>query len=123
MKNDKSAKDRNFLWGAASAAYQVEGSIHADGRGRSVWDVYLDDLQLAGPGISGAVAINFYDREQYLQDIELIRGLGMNAYRFSISWPRIIPDGLGPVNPAGIAHYRRFIADLKAAGAIRTGAL
>ena len=114
--NDRSTTNRGFLWGAASASYQVEGAIHADGRGRSVWDVYLDDLHLAGPGISGAVAINFYDREQYLQDIELISRLGMNAYRFSISWPRIIPDGLGPVNPAGIAHYRRFIADLKAAG-------
>lgn len=105
-----------FLWGAASASYQVEGSINADGRGRSIWDIYLDDYHLAGPGISGAVAINFYDRDQYLRDIEDYKRLGLTSYRFSIAWPRIIPDGLGPVNPAGIAHYRRFIADLKAAG-------
>lgn len=105
-----------FLWGAASASYQVEGAVNADGRGRSIWDVYLDDYHLAGPGISGAVAINFYDRDQYLKDIEDYKRLGLTSYRFSISWPRIIPDGLGPVNPAGIAHYKRFIADLKAAG-------
>lgn len=105
-----------FLWGAASAAYQVEGAINADGRGRSIWDVYLDDHHLAGPGISGAVAINFYDRDQYLKDIEDCRKLGLTSYRFSVSWTRIIPDGQGPVNPAGIAHYKRFIADLKAAG-------
>ena len=105
-----------FRWGAASAAYQVEGAVDADGRGRSIWDVYLDDRSLAGPGVSGRVAINFYDREQYLKDIALFSRMGLNSYRFSISWTRIIPDGLGPVNPAGIAHYRQFIADLKAAG-------
>ncbi|TCP32436.1 family 1 glycosylhydrolase [Sphingomonas sp. BK235] len=105
-----------FRWGAASAAYQVEGAINADGKGRSVWDHYLDDLSLAGPGMSGAVAINFYDRSQYLKDIALMKEMGLTSYRFSISWPRIIPDGVGPANPAAIAHYRQFIADLKAAG-------
>ncbi|WP_121114713.1 glycoside hydrolase family 1 protein [Croceibacterium ferulae] len=105
-----------FRWGAASAAYQVEGGASAEGKGRSIWDHYLDDLSLAGPGMSGAVAINFYDRAQYLQDIALMKEMGLTSYRFSISWPRIIPDGLGPANPAAIAHYRRFIADLKAAG-------
>ena len=105
-----------FRWGAASAAYQVEGASTADNKGKSIWDVYLDDEHLAGPGISGKVAINFYDREQYLKDIALMRQMGLTSYRFSISWPRILPDGQGPVNPAGIAHYRRFIADLKAAG-------
>ncbi|SEJ50374.1 beta-glucosidase [Sphingobium sp. AP50] len=103
-------------WGAASAAYQVEGAVAADGKGRSVWDHYLDDLDLAGPGMSGAVAINFYDRTQYLKDIALMKQIGLTSYRFSISWPRIIPDGVGPANPAAIAHYRQFIADLKAAG-------
>jgi beta-glucosidase len=105
-----------FRWGAASAAYQVEGAFNADNKGRSIWDVYLDDDHLAGPGISGDVAINFYDREQYLKDIALLKQMGLNSYRFSISWPRIMPDGLGPVNPAAIAHYRQFITDLKAAG-------
>jgi beta-glucosidase len=105
-----------FRWGAASAAYQVEGAFNADNKGRSIWDVYLDDDHLAGPGISGDVAINFYDREQYLKDIALLKKMGLNSYRFSISWPRIMPDGLGPVNPAAIAHYRQFITDLKDAG-------
>jgi beta-glucosidase len=105
-----------FRWGAASAAYQVEGAVAADGKGRSIWDHYLDDLDLAGPGMSGAVAINFYDRTQYLKDIALMKQMGLTSYRFSISWPRIIPDGVGPANPAAIAHYRQFIDDLKAAG-------
>jgi beta-glucosidase len=105
-----------FRWGAASAAYQVEGAFNADNKGRSIWDVYLDDDHLAGPGISGDVAINFYDRQQYLKDIALLKKMGLNSYRFSISWPRIMPDGLGPVNPAAIAHYRQFITDLKDAG-------
>jgi beta-glucosidase len=105
-----------FRWGAASAAYQVEGASTAEDKGPSIWDVYLDDYHLAGPGISGRVAINFYDRDQYLKDIVLMKQMGLTSYRFSISWPRIIPDGLGPVNPAAIAHYRRFIDDLKAAG-------
>lgn len=105
-----------FLWGAASAAYQVEGAAAADGKGRSIWDHYLDDRSLAGPGVSGAVAIDFYNRDRYLQDIALMKRLGLNSYRFSVSWPRILPDGQGPANPAAIAHYRQFILDLKAAG-------
>lgn len=105
-----------FLWGAASAAYQVEGGINADGRGRSIWDYYLDDMQMAGPGISGAVAINFYDRKQYLNDIKLLKAMGLNSYRFSIAWPRIIPDGNGPVNMLAVEHYKTFIQDLKLAG-------
>jgi beta-glucosidase len=105
-----------FRWGAASAAYQVEGAVAADNKGPSIWDEYLDDKSLAGPGMSGAIAINFYDREQYLKDIALMKAMGLTSYRFSFSWPRIIPDGTGPVNPAAVAHYRRFILDLKAAG-------
>ncbi|MCV9878121.1 glycoside hydrolase family 1 protein [Brenneria izbisi] len=107
---------KDFLWGAASAAYQVEGAATADDKGRSVWDYYLDEKHLAGPGISGKIAINFYDRDQYLKDITLFKEIGLNSYRFSIAWTRIIPDGLGPVNIKAIAHYRQFIADLKAAG-------
>jgi beta-glucosidase len=106
----------DFRWGAASAAYQVEGATTADGKGPSVWDDYLDNKGLAGPGVSGAVAIDFYNREQYLKDIALMKQMGLTSYRFSVSWPRIIPNGLGSVNPAAIAHYRQFIVDLCAAG-------
>lgn len=74
----ETAVKKPFLWGAASAAYQVEGSPAADGKGRSVWDYYLDEKSLAGPGVSGNVAINFYDREQYLQDIAIFKKMGLN---------------------------------------------
>ncbi|RZK43846.1 MAG: glycoside hydrolase family 1 protein, partial [Hymenobacter sp.] len=105
-----------FLWGAASAAYQVEGADKADGKGQSNWDVWLNKYEVAGKGVTGNVAINFYDRRQYLKDIALMKQMGLNSYRFSISWPRIIPNGTGAINQKGIAHYRTFIKDLKAAG-------
>ncbi|RZL28984.1 MAG: glycosyl hydrolase family protein [Sphingomonas sp.] len=94
-----------FRWGAASASYQVEGASTADNKGLSIWDVYLDQQSLAGPGVSGATAINFYDRAQYRKDIALFKKMGLTSYRFSVSWARIIPDGTGPVNPAAVAHY------------------
>jgi beta-glucosidase len=106
----------DFLWGAATAAYQVEGGWQADGKGLSVWDVYTNADRMAVGGETGNVALNMYDRAQYLQDIALLKDLGVNAYRFSLNWPRILPDGMGAPNPAGIAYYRRLVADLKAAG-------
>ncbi|HEY1243982.1 MAG TPA: family 1 glycosylhydrolase [Hyphomicrobiaceae bacterium] len=105
-----------FLWGAATAAYQVEGGWQADGKGPSVWDVYTNTDRMAAGGETANVALNTYDRGQYLQDIALLKELGVNAYRFSLNWPRILPDGTGAPNPAGIAYYRQLIADLKAAG-------
>lgn len=81
-----------------------------------MWDYYLDELKLGTNGDSGRNAIHFYDRTQYLQDVEIFKQMGLNSYRFSLGWTRIIPDGTGQPNPAGIAHYRRFIEDLKAAG-------
>jgi beta-glucosidase len=106
----------HFLWGVASAAYQVEGGWRADGKGLSVWDVYTNTDRMAAGGETANTALNMYDRAQYLQDIALLKDLGVNAYRFSINWPRILPDGTGAPNPAGIAYYRLLIADLKAAG-------
>jgi beta-glucosidase len=106
----------DFLWGVATAAYQVEGGWQADGKGLSVWDVYTNTDRMAAGGETANVALNMYDRAQYLQDIALLKDLGVNAYRFSINWPRILPDGTGSPNPAGIAYYRGLIADLKAAG-------
>ncbi len=107
---------RGFLWGAATAAYQVEGGWQADGKGLSVWDVYTNIDRMAVGGETANVALNMYDRAQYLKDIALLKDLGINAYRFSINWPRILPDGVGAPNPAGIAYYRGLVADLKAAG-------
>jgi beta-glucosidase/6-phospho-beta-glucosidase/beta-galactosidase len=106
----------DFLWGVATAAYQVEGGWQADGKGLSVWDVYTNVDRMAAGGETANVALNMYERAQYLQDIALLKELGVNAYRFSINWPRILPDGTGTPNQAGIAYYRRLIADLNAAG-------
>jgi beta-glucosidase len=109
-------KNNPFLWGAASASYQVEGAPTADGKGQSNWDEWMNRYQVAGKGVNGNVAINFYDRTQYLKDIKLFKGVGLTSYRFSISWPRIIPTGTGKVNTVAIDHYRTFVKDLKAAG-------
>lgn len=109
-----------FLWGAASASYQVEGAWQADGKGLSNWDVYTNRYRLTeavvGVQQTGNVAINAYDRTQYLADIRLMQEVGIDAYRFSLSWPRIFPDGVGAVNEAGLDHYKRFIDDLGEAG-------
>lgn len=111
---------KDFLWGAASAAFQVEGAWRADGKGLSNWDVWTNDdkvtLPLTGKVETGNVAINAYDRTQYLADIALMQQLGLDCYRFSIAWSRVLPEGTGAVNPAGIAHYQRFCDDLIAAG-------
>ena len=111
---------RPFLWGVASAAYQVEGGWRADGRAPSKWDIYTNrdkiTLPTTGKQETGNVAINQYDRGQYLQDIALMRDLGVGAYRFSVSWPRVLPEGTGSTNAKGIAYYSRLVDDLLAAG-------
>ena len=113
-------KAGEFLWGAASAAYQVEGGWDKDGRGLSKWDVYTNDWHITVPQIgrneTGNVAINAYDRDQYLKDIALLNELGVNAYRFSVSWPRVLPAGTGAVNQPGLDYYSRLVDDLLAAG-------
>ncbi len=107
---------KSFLWGTATAAYQVEGGWQADGKGRSVWDVYTNVDRMAENGETANVALNMHDRAQYLEDIALLKASGVNAYRFSLNWPRILPDGTGTPNEKGIAYYRGLVADLKAAG-------
>lgn len=110
----------DFLWGVASAAYQVEGAYQADGKGESKWDFFANKVGITqftiGEKQTANVAINMYDRKQYLQDIQLMKELGVNTYRFSIPWSRIIPQGTGEVNEKAIAHYHLFIKDLKEAG-------
>ncbi|MEE1788703.1 GH1 family beta-glucosidase [Streptomyces sp. SP17BM10] len=103
-----------FRWGAATAAHQIEGAVEEDGRGPSVWDVFAARPGAVRDGHTGAVACDHYHR--YAEDIELMRGLGLDGYRFSIAWPRVMPTGAGAVNPAGLAFYDRLIDALVAAG-------
>ena len=103
----------DFLLGAATAAYLVEGAWQEDGKGMSVWDFYTNQVGIAG-GATGNVAIDQYHR--YGEDIDHLRRLGVDAYRLSISWARILPAGTGEVNAAGIAHYGAVVDSLLAAG-------
>jgi beta-glucosidase len=105
---------RDFRWGTATAAYQIEGAAAEDGRGPSIWDTFSHEPDRISDGATGDVACDHYHR--YPQDIALMTGLGVNAYRFSIAWPRIQPTGSGPVNAAGVAFYDRLVDALLAAG-------
>lgn len=100
----------DFLWGSASAAYQVEGAWDQDGKGESVWDRFVQIPGKTYKGTTGAVAVDHYNR--YKEDVQLMADLGLKAYRFSISWPRIIPDGNGEINEKGLQFYENLIDEL-----------
>jgi len=101
---------RDFVWGAATAAYQIEGATTEDGRGESIWDRFCRTPGKVANGESGERACEHYFRWQ--EDLELMSALGLQAYRFSISWPRIQPDGRGPANRKGMDFYRRLVEGL-----------
>jgi beta-glucosidase len=103
-----------FLWGAATSAYQIEGSPLADGAGPSNWHVFSHTPGRTRNGDTGDVACDHYRR--HAEDVELIRGLGLQAYRFSIAWSRIFPEGRGRVNPKGMDFYARLVDRLLAGG-------
>jgi beta-glucosidase len=94
----------SFTWGTATASYQIEGAVSEDGRGPSVWDTFVRVPGAVADGTVGDIADDHYHR--YPEDVALMADLGVDAYRFSIAWPRIQPDGTGPVNRAGIGFYR-----------------
>ena len=98
---------KDFLWGCATAAYQVEGSPLADGAGQSIWHRFVHTPGLVRNGDTGDVACDHYRR--YQEDVALMSSLGLNAYRFSISWSRILPEGRGRVNAAGLGFYERLV--------------
>jgi beta-glucosidase len=100
----------DFVWGAATAAYQVEGATDEAGRGESIWDRFCATPGNVRNGASGAVACDFYHR--YPSDVSLMRELGLDAFRFSIAWPRILPEGRGRVNQAGLDFYDRLVDEL-----------
>jgi beta-glucosidase len=102
----------DFTWGAATAAYQVEGAVREDGRGESIWDRYSATPGNIANGGTGAVACDSYHRHG--EDTRLIRDLGLDAFRFSIAWPRVLPDGRGRLNPAGLDYYDRLVDELLA---------
>jgi beta-glucosidase len=119
----------NFVWGAATSAYQIEGAWNADGKGPSVWDAFTHDATPAGslgntPGQvftpqnvyhnqTGDVGPDHYHR--FAEDVALMQQIGLRAYRFSVSWPRVVPAGDGKINPAGLAFYDRLVDALLAA--------
>ena len=96
-----------FLWGVSTAAYQIEGAVAEDGRGRSIWDTFAHTPGRVRDGDTGDVACDSYHR--WAADVDLLTGLGVTAYRFSIAWPRVQPDGSGPANPKGLDHYDRLV--------------
>ncbi|MEV4741054.1 GH1 family beta-glucosidase [Streptomyces sp. NPDC049555] len=103
-----------FLWGAATAAYQIEGAAREDGRTPSIWDAFCRMPGRVLGGDTGDVACDHYHR--CAEDVRLMAGLGLGAYRFSVSWPRVQPTGRGPANPRGLDFYRALADDLLAHG-------
>ena len=102
-----------FLFGAATASYQIEGAATEDGRSPSIWDTFSHTPGTTANGDTGDVACDHYHRVP--QDVGIMRDLGLDAYRFSVAWPRVVPGGTGAVNPAGVAFYDRLVDELLAA--------
>ncbi len=105
---------KNFIWGAAAASYQIEGAAGEDGKGLSVWDTFSHTEGKVKNSDHGDTACDHYHR--YKEDVALMKELGLNAYRLSVSWPRILPEGTGKVNPAGLRFYSDLVDELLAAG-------
>ncbi len=105
-----SAFPNNFLWGAATASYQIEGAVFENGKGESIWDRFSHTPGKVQNGDTGDTACDHYHR--YKEDITLMKQIGLQAYRFSISWPRIFPEGKGSKNPKGIDFYQRLVDGL-----------
>lgn len=103
-----------FLWGTSTSAFQVEGTAHEDGRGASVWDAFTATPGMVFQGQTAEVAADHY--HHYQEDVALMAELGLNAYRFSVAWPRILPEGTGAVNQRGLDFYDRLVDALLAKG-------
>ena len=114
MNLDLSALPSGFIWGVATSAYQVEGAVRAGGRTPSIWDTFARRPGAVDNGDTGDIACDHYHR--WPEDLALMRDLGIDAYRFSVAWPRVLPEGVGRPNPAGIAFYDRLVDALLEAG-------
>ncbi|MFD7990046.1 family 1 glycosylhydrolase, partial [Kitasatospora indigofera] len=108
--NDLSALPDDFVWGAATAAYQIEGAVDEDGRAPSIWDTFSHTPGKVDNGDTGDVACDHYHR--WPEDLAIAGQLGLDAYRFSIAWPRIVPQADGRVNQAGLDFYDRLTDSL-----------
>lgn len=104
----------DFVWGAATSAYQIEGAFGEDGKGMDIWDVFCREPERVYEGHTGDVACDHYHR--YRDDVAMMKEMGLKAYRFSINWARVLPEGTGKVNEQGIAFYSRLIDALLEAG-------
>ena len=105
---------KGFVWGAATSSYQIEGAVNEDGRGPSIWDTFSHTAGKIADHSNGDRANEHYHR--YKEDVQLIKALGVKAYRFSIAWPRVFPEGSGAPNPKGLDFYNRLIDELLANG-------
>src|SRR5205085_3322036 len=103
-----------FLWGTATASYQVEGAAGEDGRGPSIWDTFSHTPGKVVNNSTGDIADDHYHR--YKEDVQLMKSLGVKSYRFSIAWPRVFPQGAGAPNPKGLDFYNRLVDELRANG-------
>jgi beta-glucosidase len=112
--NGAHAFPAGFVWGSATSAYQIEGAAAVDGRGESIWDRFCRAPGKVELGATGDVACDHYRR--WREDVGLMKGLGLKAYRFSISWPRVLPEGRGAVNAKGLDFYSRLVDGLLEAG-------
>ena len=108
---DLTALPRDFCWGAATAAYQIEGGAGEGGRGPSIWDTFSHTPGAVLGGDTGDVTSDHFHR--WREDVALMAELGLRAYRFSVAWPRVQPDGRGPVNEAGLDFYRQLVDELR----------
>src|SRR6266496_5442378 len=104
----------DFVWGAATAAYQIEGAVAEDGRAPSIWDTFSRIPGAVDNGDTGDLACDHYHR--WPEDVALMRRLNVGAYRFSVAWPRVLPEGRGRVNQRGLDFYDRLVDGLLAAG-------
>lgn len=105
---------RNFAWGVATAAYQIEGAWNREGKGESIWDRFCHTPGKIADGTTGDIACDHYGL--YLEDIGILRDLGIRNYRFSISWPRVLPEGRGKINQRGLDYYDRLVDAVCQAG-------
>ena len=106
--------NKDFVWGAAAAAYQIEGGAYEDGKGLSIWDIFSKTPGKVRNGDTGDVACNHY--HMYREDVQLMKEMGLKAYRLSISWPRVIPEGTGKINEKGMDFYDRLVDELLSNG-------